>query len=73
MKSQNSNELEKYMLNQIKNYNSKIVDTRLEILSKLNYAIIEYLRFITEKIAIKNILFYRFILERGLDTLIHVF
>ena len=73
MKNQNSNELEQYMLNQIKNYNSKITNTRLEILSKLNYAIIEYLRFITEKIAIKNIFFYRFILERGLDTLIHVF
>jgi hypothetical protein len=73
MKNQNSNELEQYMLNQIKNYNSKIGNTRPEILTKLNYAIIEYLRFITEKIVIKNIFFYRFILERGLDTLIHVF
>lgn len=55
------------------NYKAVIDNSVSEILEKFVEVIIEYMRFISEKIIIKNKQYYRFIFERGIETLIHVF
>jgi hypothetical protein len=67
------NENTNYLLYNVTNYKPKIDNSIQDILTKFVYVIIEYTRFITEKISMKNKLYYRFIFERGLETLIHIF
>lgn len=55
------------------NYKSCIENSISEILNKYVEVIIEYMRFISEKIMMKNKSYYRFIFERGLETISHVF
>jgi len=62
-----------YLLYNVSNYKSKIDNSVQEILSKFVCVIIEYMRFISEKITMKNKKHYMFIFERGLETLIHIF
>jgi hypothetical protein len=57
----------------ISNYYPTITNTTQEILTKFIDVLIEYMRFISEKITIKNKQHYRFIFERGIETLIHIF
>lgn len=62
-----------YLLSNTSNYNHIIVNSSQEILDRLVIIIIEYLKFITKKIPFKNKQYYCFIIERGMDSLIHVF
>ena len=67
--SDNSN----YILYSVVNYKTIIDNSISEILTKFVSVIIEYMRFISEKITMKNKPYYKFIFERGIETLIHVF
>jgi len=62
-----------FMLYTISNYKPSIENSISEILKTFIDILIEYMRFITEKIIMKNKKYYYFIFERGLETLIHVF
>ena len=62
-----------YMLHISSNYNPSIKNTVSEILNKFIEVILEYMRFISEKLATKHKRYNKFIFERGLKTLIHVF
>jgi hypothetical protein len=67
--SENSN----YILYNVTNYKTIINNTPSEILTKFVRVIIEYMRYISEKITMKNKKYYKFIFERGIETLIHIF
>lgn len=69
----NNSPLNEYILYSIDNYRPTINCLLQDILTKFLTVIIEYLTIITEKITIKNRQYFLFILERGLETLIHVF
>ena len=74
--NKNENSLEtnsKYLLYNISNYKTTIDDNATDILFKIVSVIVEYMRFISEKITMKNKVHYKFIFERGVETLIHVF
>ena len=62
-----------YALNNLDNYKPIFECLLQDILTKLVSVIIEYMRFMSEKITMKNKHYYRFIFERGVETLIHVF
>lgn len=62
-----------YLLYIVSNYKPNIDNSVQEILTRFVTVIIEYMRFISEKINMKNKHNYRFIFERGIDTLIHIF
>lgn len=62
-----------YLLSQIENYKEKINKNLDYILEKYVELIIDYIKFITEKINIKKNYYYRFIFVRGLDTITSVF
>ena len=62
-----------FILYNTSNYKAVINNSVSEILTKFVEVIIEYMRFISEKIIMKNKAYYRFIFERGVETLIHVF
>ena len=62
-----------FILYNTSNYKEVINNSIPEILNKFVDVILEYMRFISEKIMMKNKPYYRFIFERGLETLIHVF
>ena len=68
----NSQPLE-YILYSIDNYKPTIKYLLQDVLTKFLTIVIEYLTIIDEKINVKNKQYYLFILERGLETLIHVF
>jgi hypothetical protein len=62
-----------YSLSNVDNYKPNFQSSVQDILTKFVSVIIEYMNFISEKIKMKNKHYYRFILERGVETLIHVF
>jgi hypothetical protein len=62
-----------FVLYNTDNYNPNITNTLQEIITKFSDIVIEYMRFISEKIKIKNKKHYIFIFERGIETLMHVF
>ena len=71
-KSQENDNIE-YLLCNVENYNPVIKNTITDILNKFISINTEYLRFISEKITIKNRLYYKFIIERGIETISHIF
>lgn len=62
-----------YALNNVDNYKSIFECLLQDILTKFVSVIIEYMKFMSEKIVIKNKHYYRFIFERGIETISHVF
>lgn len=62
-----------YLLNQMDNYKEKINKDLSYILNKYVELIIEYIKFITEKINIKKNNYFTFIFIRGYDTITTVF
>lgn len=62
-----------YALNNVDNYKSSFDCSVQDILTKFVSVIVEYMRFMSEKITIKNKHYYRFIFERGVETVSHVF
>ena len=63
----------KYYLNNIHNYKEQVDDNEGDILCKYISLITEYMVFISENINITKQKYYLFILERGFDTITHVF
>lgn len=61
------------LLYNVGNYKPIIENTIQDILTKFVMIIMEYMRLIAEKITMKNKPYYKFIFQRGLETLIHVF
>jgi hypothetical protein len=66
-------DVSKFLLYNISNYKPNIENSVTEILNKFVSIIVEYMRLISKKISMKNKAYYRFIIERGLETVIHVF
>jgi hypothetical protein len=69
----NSNNFAFYSLNNVENYKSTLNYNTNEILNKHNLLIIDYFKFITEKVHLKNAACNKFIIIRGLETVSHVF
>ena len=66
-------DVSKFLLYNISNYKPNIENSVTDILNKFVSIIVEYMRLISKKISMKNKAYYRFIVERGLETVIHVF
>lgn len=62
-----------FSLHNLDNYRKNIDNTSYEITEKYYMLIAEYFKFITENIKIKNSVFAKFIITRGLDTITNVF
>jgi hypothetical protein len=62
-----------YILYNVANYKINIENSIQDILHRFVSVIIEYMLFISEKISMKNKRHYKFIFERGIETIIHVF
>jgi len=62
-----------YSLNNVENYKISLHCPTREILNKLNILIVDYLKFINEKVNLKNPSCNKFILIRGMETICHVF
>jgi hypothetical protein len=62
-----------YSLNSLENYKKVIDDGASDIVNKYYSLIMEYLSFILENIAFKNTTHTKFIIERGIETITHVF
>ena len=62
-----------YSLSNVDNYKPNFQSSVQDILTKIVSVIIEYMKFMSEKIRMKNKHYYRFIFERGVETVIHVF
>lgn len=62
-----------YSLQNEDNYKKNFQSNILEIMSKYEKLVIEYLLFIIENITIKNDTYNKFIIIRGLSTISHVF
>ena len=63
----------KYAINNVDNYYKNINYSYHDILTKFVSSLTEYLKLISEKIHIKKTDCYKFIIERGVDTISHVF
>ena len=66
-------DVSKFLLYNISNYKPNIENSVTEILTKFVSIIVEYVRLISKKISMKNKTHYKYIFERGLETVIHVF
>jgi len=62
-----------YTISRTENYKAKNTHSLQDILTKFVSLVVEYLSFIGEKIHMKNQECYKFIIMRGLETIIHVF
>jgi hypothetical protein len=62
-----------FILYNISNYKETIDTSISQILDKFIEVILEYMKFIAEKLVTKNRLHCRFIFEKGIEALIHVF
>jgi len=62
-----------FILYNIDNYKPTISVQLHNILTKFLSVIFEYLNIVTDKIVIKNRQYFNFIVERGIETIIHVF
>lgn len=62
-----------YIITRLENYRPKNTYSLQDILTKFVSVLIEYLSLIEEKIHMKNQDCYKFIVMRGLETIIHVF
>lgn len=62
-----------YIITRLENYRPKNTHSVQDILTKFVSVLIEYLSLIEEKINMKNQDCYKFIVMRGLETIIHVF
>ena len=73
MNENNVNANSQYSLNSIDNYKSTIDNDVKDIINKFYLLVMEYLNFITDNINYKNIACAKFIIERGYETIAHVF
>jgi len=68
-----NNNINHYSLNDSNNYKTELSNTIGDIVNKYNTLLIEYLNFIVDNIGIKNSAYSKFIIERGIETITHVF
>jgi len=73
MKTTNSNKEINYSLHNLENYKKNIDNDISEITEKYCNLLLDYFKFILENIKIKNSIFTRFIITRGVDTITNVF
>jgi len=73
MKSDGSNKELKYSLQNFDNYKKDLNNNIDEVTTKYSTLVIEYYKFILENIQLKNKVFARYIIIRGLDTITNVF
>jgi len=69
----NKNTFTMYSLHNIENYKQTLNYTTNEILQKYNLLMIEFLKFMSDNINLKNNSCNKFIIIRGLETISHVF
>jgi len=69
----NNNNINHYSLNDSNNYRTELSNTIGDSVNKYNTLLIEYLNFIVDNIGIKNSAYSKFIIERGIETITHVF
>jgi hypothetical protein len=62
-----------YSLYNLSLYNPNIQNTYNQIIDKIINIVMQYMKFIYDKITIKNKKHYQFVVERGLETIMHVF
>lgn len=62
-----------YSLHNIENYKKELDSEITDVVEKVGDLFVQYFKFITENIKIKNTSFTRFIIIRGLDTITNVF
>ena len=72
-KNNSSENNSSYNLSNTDNYLNKLSVNLKDLLDRYNSIVIEYLHLIFEKISIKKINYFNFILIRGLETITHVF
>lgn len=68
-----SNKEVNYSLHNNENYKKELDYEISEIIEKISQLFMDYFKFITENIKLKKTNFSRFIITRGLDTLVNVF
>jgi len=68
-----SNKEINYSLHNNENYKKELDNEINEIIDKISQLFMDYFKFMTENIKLKNSSFSRFIITRGLDTLVNVF
>ena len=73
MKSIATNKDNNYSLHNSENYKSALDCDISEVVKRYSLLIVEYFKFITENIKIRNTGLSKFIVIRGLDTITHVF
>ena len=73
MKSIATNKDNNYSLHNSENYKSSLDCDVSEVVKRYSLLIVEYFKFITENIKIRNSGLSKFIVIRGLDTITHVF
>jgi hypothetical protein len=73
IKINNNNNNNYYSLNDSNNYACELSSTIGDIINKYNILLIEYLKFVIDNVVIKNSAYNKFIIERGIETITHVF
>lgn len=66
-------ELNKFLLYSIDNYKEVITNTSMELVSRFIDVMLSFVRLISQKLLSTKPLHYKFIVERGIDTISHVF
>jgi|LauGreDrversion2_2_1035103.scaffolds.fasta_scaffold00066_2 hypothetical protein len=69
----NNNNNNRFSLNDSNNYICNLTNTIGDIVNKYNTLLVEYLNFIVDNISVKNSEYSKFIIERGIETITHVF
>jgi len=69
----NNNNNNRFSLNDSNNYICNLTNTIGDIVNKYNTLLMEYLNFIVDNINEKNSAHSKFIIERGIETITHVF
>lgn len=69
----NNNNSNRFSLNDSNNYICNLTNTIGDIVNKYNTLLMEYLNFIVDNINVKNSAYSKFIIERGIETITHVF
>ena len=72
MKISSTNE-NNYSLQNVDNFKSVLTTSVNVILDKYLNIVVQYLKFAMETLKIKNILYYKFVIVRGLDVVTNVF
>jgi hypothetical protein len=62
-----------YLVYNIANYKQCLDNSVQQILNSFVNVVLEYMHFISNKISMKNTVYYNFIFERGFETMMHVF